>query len=204
MLARDLQEALFRDISRETLDRDPAVVYAVDGRNRLFFVNKAWDAFARANSGESLTSDQLTGVDICEGSEESLRSFYVALFDHVRTHSKPVDHMFECSSGSLYRELRMRVMPLASSNGLLIVNSVVIERPHNISPVSFAADRYVDASGLITMCASCRRTRQASLAAWDWVPDLVERNPRQLSYSLCNLCREYYYIERRAVRARVT
>ena len=48
------------------------------------------------------------------------------------------------------------------------------------------------------MCAHCRRTRQRTGEAWDWVPGLVEQPLVNVSHGLCRICLEYHLARREA------
>lgn len=102
--------------------------------------------------------------------------------------------MYECSSPTIFRKFMMHVFPLKKTPGLLVVNSLCVERPHEASHESPCGAGYRSSHGVVVMCSHCRRTKRSeSSDHWDWVPEYVERLPPNTSHGLCNLCLEYYY-----------
>ena len=89
----------------------------------------------------------------------------------------------------------MRVYPLTPA-GWLVTSAVVVESLAPAPDPAFVEAAYVDANGLITMCAHCRRTRRADAQRaerWDWVPAWVARLPDRTSHGLCPGCFSYHY-----------
>lgn len=172
------------------LDELDDTVYALDEERRLAFVNAAWDRFAHDN-GASWSRNWDLGASVMEATSPVLRAFYDDLFQRAADSSSPVEVDYECSSPTRVRRMRMRVAQL-SPGGLLVVNSTLNVLPTDSSCTADDA-RYRDASGIVMMCAHCRRTRRAAAEAWDWVPAWVAEMPEMTSHGLCPACFLLHY-----------
>ena len=106
-------------------------------------------------------------------------------------------HDYECSSDTVYRRYHQIVYPIGGREGLLVVNSLVVERlNHPDRRPARAADElfYVDENGLIYQCAHCRRVKNVREGErWDWVPEWVKRCPECTSHVFCPTCFRHYY-----------
>jgi hypothetical protein len=193
-LASDFAAPLFGEDLAD-IEQQGDVVYAIADDHRLVYFNPAWERFARENGGVWPSDSLSLGASVLAATPEALRGFYRELFASARRAGAPVDHDYDCSSPTVFRRLRMRVYPLAPS-GWLVTNSVVVERLAPESEDSGVASDYLDAHGMITMCAHCRRTRRADVQSaerWDWVPAWVARIPERTSHGLCPGCFAYHY-----------
>jgi hypothetical protein len=86
---------------------------------------------------------------------------------------------------------------MRKSEGLLAINSLRVERLHDVPSLAGLEEVYRQDSGLIVMCGHCRRTRRAvgDPDIWDWVADYVAKQPSQVSHGLCDACLEYHYAD---------
>ena len=179
----------------EAWEGDESVLYALDANFHVVYCNGAWDRFASANGGDRMTSSQVRGRSVLEAMGEPLKSFYERAFRTVRQTGQSWEHCYECSSPELFRRFRMRVRFLPENDMLLVISSLEIECPHGLErqPRVFDPIFYENRDGLISMCSSCRRTRQADTPeSWDWVPHLIEKMPRNVTHGLCPVCLDYF------------
>ena len=192
------------DISPAALEHDPSVIFVLDSSLRIAYCNTAWDRFAAANGGNDLLRPAPIGRSLVDSIGEPLSAFYESAYQGVLHSLEPWRHFYECSSPATFRKFSMHVLPLRSTGGLLVVNSLCVERPHGLGagPPSEAAYRQAD--GLIVMCSHCRRTRRTeavgrdavgrdAIEQWDWVAEYVAEMPPRTSHGLCKVCLEYYY-----------
>jgi PAS domain-containing protein len=186
---------VFREISRESLDADPAVCFVLDEKLRFVYCNPAWDRFAVQNGAPSLLGRNVLGTAILESTSGAVFPYYESLYGAAVTERRPAEHEFECSSAEVERLMKMNVYPLRSGPALLVVCSLRVERPHAGSAGEPLHDSYRDGRGTIVMCGNCRRTRRADVEpeTWDWVADYVANPPERVSHGLCALCLHYYY-----------
>lgn len=189
---------LIRCFDRSRLDEHPDPVYGMWGDCRLAYLNRAWFDFAHGNDGEpGISEDWGLGASVLEACSVELRPFFETNYRVCLTNRKPWLHEYECSSASLFRKYHQTVYPLGESQGFLVLQSRVVERPHcpkerpECEPDEAA---YANENNLITQCCHCRRVRnRVEPSRWDWVPDWVENMPDNLTHGLCKTCMAYFY-----------
>jgi PAS fold len=192
---RGAQDCNVAGVSRiDEFENDPSVIYLLDNNLRIVYCNKAWDEFAEHNGAVHLRRIEQVGRSVLDSNAEPLKTFYRSAFERAFAEHQPWEHLYECSSPGLYREFQMQVLPLQAPPSLIVVNSLVVEKPHEriIRPPLTAL--YRTTGGVITMCMHCRRTRRGERPEiWDWVPDFLASPPDKISHGLCPTCFRYYY-----------
>lgn len=195
---------LLEPFSFEEIERDEGTVYGMRPDFRLAYFNPAWVRFARANGGDpAIVSESYLGTSLLDVTPEVLRPFYrlkyLSCLHQTGKQSRPIQHRYECSSAELYRDFVMTLYPLREAQGLLVVNSKVVERPHRLaerSPEPPVEESYADGNGIIHQCTHCRRVRHLQKRErWDWVPAWVEGFPPEVSHTLCPFCLRHFYLE---------
>ncbi len=90
----------------------------------------------------------------------------------------------------------MRIHLLKPQDWFIVTNTLVIERAHE-NPSTADPKVYVDANGIVTMCAHCRCSRCLDKPhQWDFVPEYLERRTESIvrvSHGLCPVCYSYFY-----------
>ena len=161
---------------KKKLEKDASVIYALDKDLRITYCNEAWDM---------------------EVVPRPLQPFFEKGYRRALQKRENWEHTYECSSSTIYRTYRMAAYPDPESSGLVVVNSLITERPltsEHGSAKAASDSVYVDSYGLITVCCHCRRTHRAgSIGAWDWVPAYVENPPPMVSHGICEVCMNLYY-----------
>jgi hypothetical protein len=189
-------KAILAGFDFEALESSPNTIFAVSDKLKFIYFNMAWFKFSRVNGGDPGISARFTvGTSFESAISDIAKDYYVAGFMKVLKEKKVWKHEYECSSPEIFRVFSQDVYPLKNSKGLIVVNSLKIERPfnkgeRNISTLS--ETEYYNSNGLITQCTNCRRT-QRSNDIWDWVPSLVLNMPEQVSHSICPICYDYYW-----------
>jgi hypothetical protein len=184
---------LLESFDFQSIENDGAVIYALDCDLHLVYCNAAWDAFAVSNGAPGLIRERQIGMPIMAVIPAPLREFYRRAFGNVLYTRAPWRFTYECSSPRAERHFHMIVNSTWRGDGLIVVNSLISETPHN-RPEATGGAQYRNLSGIIIMCAHCRRVRTCrEPARWDWVPDYVERMPRDITNSLCPTCKELHY-----------
>jgi len=181
----------------EVLDRIPASICAVDGDRRICYLNPAWLAFAVANGASGVPESCGLGKNVLFAVPPVLRPFHENMYAQARASGQPVEHEYKCSSSTHQRVFRMRIYP-CSSDALVVVHSLVHEKPHSQAPSACLEDMYRDARGMIAQCSNCRRVRRAGTgegigSQWDWVPEYVARMPPRITHGICPVCLDFYY-----------
>jgi hypothetical protein len=164
-------------------------VCLLDRDNRIVYCNAAWDRFALANDGELATSKHVNGVNVLSVCTDQLRGFYRQMLNRCRSTGLPVSHGYTCSSSIYNRATRMTLRPHATF--ISMQHTMLAETKHTDVPHSFD-DRYVR-SGVVKMCANCRRTYNHSDSTWEWIPQLLVAMPNNASHGLCEPCTVFYF-----------
>ena len=182
---------------RNQFETDPAVIYVLDERLRITYCNQSWDRFAKENGGWGLDRDHIRGCSFMAAIPPALQQFFEEGFEKVLTKREVFEHCYECSSPEVHRKFRMSAHPDPEGTGLVIVNSLIVEQPHDTAerPAQLPDTAvYVDAHAKITMCCHCRRTRRATQRmVWDWVPAYLNDAPVPVSHGICTVCMTLHY-----------
>jgi len=179
---------------REVVEKNAAVMFSLDGNLNITYCNPAWDHFAMANGGQHLCVPAPIGRCILDYIAGPDREYFAKHYKRVIRQSEVWERDYECSSADVYRKFRLRVVPFRKKVGLAVLNSLIVEEPHQIAATAPVEEAYRRPDGLIVMCASCRRTRRIGpVEHWDWVPAFVEEFPPRTTHGVCLPCRELYY-----------
>jgi len=179
----------------QALERSPAVCYILDSQFRIIYCNPAWNHFARSNGAPQLTANTVRGFDLFGAIPSALRPAYSDAFQHVLRTGRVWEQSYECSSPTLFRKFRMRIHLLRPKNWFVVTNTLMVEQPHTRT-ATCDPNVYVDANGLITICAHCRCARRANSDQWDFVPDYLRLGADSQvkpNHGLCPVCRAYLY-----------
>jgi hypothetical protein len=184
------------DYPVSVVETDTAVIFCLDPDLRITYCNPAWDRFALENGGAEMCRPAPIGRPILDSIGGSDREYFETHYRRVLQQSEPWERDYECSSPSVYRKFRLRVVPMQSIPGLFVMNSLQVETAHQLEECAPLEEAYRTSFDLIVMCASCRRTRRnagGGAEIWDWVPKFVERIPARTSHGVCAHCNELYY-----------
>lgn len=185
------------DILRKQLETDPAIICFLDERLRITYCNPSWDRFASENGGRGLERDRMAGRPYMAVIPVPLQQFFEEGFERVLKTRQVWEHSYECSSPEMYRIFRMTTFPDPGSLGLVVVNSLAVERPHDAAerlPHGADAFVYVNSRNRLTMCCHCRRTcRAREPMVWDWVPAYLKSTPGEVTHGICTVCMTLYY-----------
>jgi len=184
------------------LEKHTGTVYGFQPDYCLAYFNPAWQRFARENGGEpAISRDWGLGVSVMDAAPKELKEFYENYFARSFKSDpligQPPHHEYECSSAEIYRKLMMTCHALKEEKGLIVVNSVLVERTHDPQeriPQPPDESTYVGSNGLVCQCVHCRRVLNIIVEnRWDWVPQWVTGIPPKTSYTLCETCFGAYY-----------
>ena len=195
-------DRVLRGFSLADVEQHAGTVFGLWPDFHLAYFNPAWFQFSRFNQGEPrISAEWNLGRSVFDAIPEVLQDFYRTLFSRAlgnpKPGARPPAHSYECSSGSVFRRFALNTYRLGDGEGLLVVNSLLVERPHGPADGRVAGDdkrTYVQADGSVRQCSHCRRIEHASQPnRWDWIPEWVDRFPRETSHTLCSFCLDYYY-----------
>jgi hypothetical protein len=189
---------LLDGLDLEILENDPNSIYGLSKDLTLNYLNPGWFNFAKENDGEPTISERFNlGSHIGDSITGPARDYYLEVFQRILNTGEIWHHEYECSTPEILRIYCQTVHPLYNRNGLLIVNRLVKEQPHDLKtrrPHKPIEKHYIQKTGLITQCCNCRRVKRvANLDVWDWVPAWVKKVPRNTSHTFCPKCYEYYF-----------
>lgn len=189
---------LLRNYDPLSLRQHSQAIYGIWPDFRLSYINPGWFRFALENEGEPNISTKWTlGASIVKAMSPPVREFYMNRYRRCLQTGTPWSHEYECSSPTVYRWLHQSAYPLGRAEGLLIVNSLRIERLHD--PQERRAEKaedsiYRDKNGIAYQCPHCRRFKNLlELERWDWIPEWVKHVPPATTQALCSVCFAHYY-----------
>lgn len=192
-------EALLVDYKLDELRSYVGTIYGVWADYRLAYMNPGWFRFAKENGGEpAISRDWELGRSILDAMADDVRDIYQTKYDQCLRFREAWKNEYECSSALVYRWFHQTVYPLGrGGEGLLFVNALAVERPHNarLRP-DLALDEaaYVGPGGVLQQCCHCRKMKNfRESERWDWVRDWVKRSPANTSHTFCPSCYGYYY-----------
>jgi hypothetical protein len=186
--------ALLRPCDRRDGEQPDTVVYGLWPDLTLAGYNAAWVRFAEGNGGRDLLARFALGCYVPDAISRPLRRFYQSAYMRCLDEGRGWQHRYENSSVTEYRLMSMNVLPLAGSEGILVVNTCELSRPHDAVASPTDAARYLDVNGLFHQCSHCRRMQLARAPkVWDWVPAWVERSPVNTSHVICPACLDYHF-----------
>lgn len=187
------------DYPASILESDTSVIFGLDPDLNITYCNPAWDRFARDNGGEHLCRPAPIGRCILDFISGPAQDHYAAFYRRMLAQSDPGEFDYDCSSPDKHRKFRLRAIPMRKNPGLLVINSLRLERSHDCPACAPLEERYRTADGLIVICGNCRRARRnlPGVEHWDWVPEFVRHLPDRVSHGLCAPCLEHYRAGRR-------
>lgn len=190
-----LHDSRVRSFTRGRLRDSPDSVVGAWPDLSIAYFNPAWVRFAWDNGGDGKFTEQWAlGRDLLDAVPEVLRAHYRAAYEQCLETGEPWSEDYECSSAARYRAFRSTAYPLGRSQGLLIVHTMRLERPHERAAADPDVERFASDEGWLTQCAYCRRFAEAAEPKrWVWVPDWVRRPPGQVTHGICEPCADHYF-----------
>lgn len=186
---------LLKDFSIDELESAGGAIYGLWPDLTLAYMNAAWARFAFENGANADFFNQWgIGRSVLDAIAEPLRPFFIENYRRSLEQMRPWEHIYQCPSALRYREFHMVVYPLGQREGLLVVNSLLVESAHTQVSWPPIYETYHEPSGMICQCCHCRRTRRADdHSVWDWVAEWVRESPSGTSHGICPPCFGFYY-----------
>jgi hypothetical protein len=140
------------------------LVYRIDARNRITWVNDAWSEFARDNHGESVLPAQVIGHDLLAAIvDPAVRGIYLAIIARVRA-GAVVEFTYRCDAPDKRRVFHMKVHRLA--DGGEEFTSTLIHEEARPSVAVLEPDG-VRSKSLIRVCSWCQKV---AMPDGQWLP----------------------------------
>ena len=168
------------------------IVYRIDPRAEIVFVNSAWDEFAQQNEGTEARSDSILNQSIWSFIQgATLRGLYHQVIECARRGSI-LKFSFRCDSPTLVRWYDMKVAPI-EGNLVEFRSTIVRERERSPEPLLKKADP--NAKLVLEACSICLKLNLAG--EWITIEELLAKRPMlegedadRLHHGICNDCFE--------------
>jgi len=180
----------------DVLSRDPSTVVLLDPHGFVLWTNPAWYRFAEENGGQAVLSGFGIGSSYGAGISGELRAYFEDAFQRCFGEGRVFELDYECPSPTKRRFMRLRALPILGA-GIVLSHSLVAESSDLPEAAAAVEARYLNPQGIIVQCSNCRRVRQAQVDQWDWVPDWIRTVDPRVSHGLCELCKGFYFKQRR-------
>lgn len=159
-------------MEKSTTDNVPReIVYRIDARGHLTYVNETWDSFAAANDAPELQASAVLGRPLADFiSDVETRHIVNTLVRRAGETRRGLQVSLRCDGPDERRRLQMTVMPLPDGG------TEFRTRPHwlGVRETMPLLDRRTPRTGqILTMCSWCNRVKVGS--GWDEVEVAVDR-----------------------------
>ena len=181
------------------------LVYTVDDRDRIIYVNRAWDLFAIANDAPELIGPEVVGRSIFEfiqGAES--RHMTSMLIRRARSVGAPVIVPFRCDSSREKRALEMMVTPVGDS----VEFRTRLRHAEARTTVPLLDRDRAAATDLLTLCSWCNRVKVDG--QWLELEDAAVRLGLfqvpvlpGLTHGICPVCVQTAFPDQAASRSKV-
>lgn len=171
-------------------ERMDDVVYAINNRDKIVFVNDGWDRFAAANNGEKHVSQKILNRplwDFITGA--ATRDIYRQIIGAARL-GRICQFHFRCDAPQERRRLMMNIASGAEGNVLFKV-SVITTEDRTSQPL--LNPRTGSTENFLTVCSWCKK--MSVNGQWVEVEKAVallnlfeEDNLPQLTHGICESC----------------
>jgi len=171
---------------------DRNFIYSIDSEDKIIFLNKQWDEFAKENEAEKLTRDLLVGVNLWDFiTDHVVQHLYKIVFEKVRTGKKIAKLPYRCDAPDCRRYMEMDLLCL-DQNEIQIVNRILkMEFRDTVHVLSSLKNRSND---IIVICSFCKKVR-TNESEWREIEEAIKLLNLQdvyplpqLSHSVCETC----------------
>jgi hypothetical protein len=146
-------------------DESTSVTCVIDADSKIVYCNPAWNRFALQNNAPQATAGHVVGRSLFSYIPAVLEQHYRELVEMARARRELVGTDYECHNIHKFRQYHLTVLPIPQTSLMAMVHSLRVERPVTFEPHR-ASSYHRGAGNVVTMCAQCRRTRDA-LRHWN-------------------------------------
>jgi hypothetical protein len=173
------------------MDNQNSVIYRINSRDEIIFVNDIWDKFAVVNKSFSVIGSKILGRPIWEFmSDLTTHDIYLELVKKARS-GEPVQFKFRCDSPDIRRLLEMQIT-LVENEQIQFESRTIMAEMRSIQRF-FSIDT-PRSEQLISVCSWCNRLNSGK-EFWREVEDAInilgifekDKLPN-ISYSTCGEC----------------
>lgn len=171
-----------------------AIVYRVDAEDRIVSVSSAWDPFAIANNGRSVTASSIIGRNLFEFiADRTTRHLYRQMLARIRSGGY-LAYRYRCDSPECRRLMEMQVVATDAAGGVEFRSITLEEHPRTPIEVPQADGASDDDPGEPQRaCGWCNRLDVEG--TWMEIEDalprlrLLERaSPPAVTHGICEDC----------------
>mgnify|MGYP005860220723 CR=1 FL=1 len=165
------------------------IIYRIDGRDVLIFVNEEWDRFAEANDGEGAKSAHVLGRPLWDFiSDMTTQEIYRQIMQRVRN-GHLVSFTFRCDSPRSRRVLRMDIYRGEGEDVEFHTHTLAEEQrePVQLKPAQG------EVTELLRVCSWCKRVHVED--SWEEIEAALERlrlfqmpRPPLITHGICEEC----------------
>ena len=177
----------------ETVDPPRLFQYRVDEDNKIIYVSREWEIFARENQSPHLSPAVVLGKSLFQFlAHDETRHLYQILLQRVRSNQQRVMFPFRCDGPALRRFMELEMSPWPGGQ-VQFESRMVREEPRDAVLLLDASVGRSEA--LLTICGWCKRVAVAG--QWLEVEVVVRQlglfqSPHlpKLTHGICNDCHE--------------
>jgi hypothetical protein len=166
------------------------LLYRLNDRDEIVFVNESWSEFAKANGGEGLIALRVLGQQLWSFiTDATTRQLYYDVLKRVRA-GRQIQFQFRCDSPSRRRLLEMTV--LQAAGGVIEFHTRMIREEHREYQALLEPDR-AHSDEFLPVCAWCKKVDIGG--TWAEVEEAVTHlglfeRPLlpQLTHGICQVC----------------
>jgi hypothetical protein len=169
------------------------VLYHLNARDELVFVNQGWSDFAEANGAKAMQPMLVLRRSLWDFiSDRTTKHIYRALFQRIREQAETIRLSFRCDSPAERRLLDLEMTALPAGGIQLQVHQIATSFRE---PMSLLDPSQPRSEELIRVCSWCKRVGMADelwLDVEDAVTGLglfVDQLPPDLTHGICPDCR---------------
>ncbi len=145
-----------------------AVVYLINERDEIAFVNREWDRSAAANAGENLVAKRIVSRSLWDFiSDDTTQQIYRDVLARVRS-GRRMRFPIRCDSPGLRRFMEMDARPAEAGGVWFQVRTLALEKRPPAALLETARDH---SPVLIVTCSWCKRFKTA--AGWLEVEEAI-------------------------------
>lgn len=175
------------------MSTESAVHYAIDGEDRIAFVDEGWCRFAAANDGVGLNRSTILGQSLWDHvTDATTARLYRQIVSRVRQGSR-ARFTLRCDGPAFRQLLEMTISPVGHDSVRFEARRVSVE---DREPVALLARDTLRSDDLLRSCGWCNRI-DVGVDAADWVEVEeamgrlrlfeLDRMP-QLTHGICEAC----------------
>lgn len=166
------------------------IVYRINHRDELVYVNEGWDRFAEANEGHDVVSGKVLTRSLWDFvSDTSTRAIYRRLIDLVRE-GRSTTFTLRCDSPTRIRILEMTIA-LCGECEVEFRTRELEERPRDL-PVQFSYS-VLDGEEFLRVCGWCKKVDVEG--SWVELDEAVDSQPLlhcfplpRMTHGICEPC----------------